>query len=96
MFHGELCGLLRSDLGSRLCSGNTFQMAADLFGDIDRNRTGVRLFLCYAKTLQKVNDRFCLDLQLSGQLVNSDLGWVTHTSLRTFLFLLTLGNFLLR
>jgi hypothetical protein len=71
-------------------------MVADLFGDFNRNRTGVSLFLGDAKAWQKVNDRFCLDLQFPGKLINSDLGCVSHASLRTFLFLLTLGRFLLR
>jgi hypothetical protein len=46
----------------------------------------MRLLLGNAKAWQQVNDGLRLDLKLSGEFVNADLGCVTHTSLRTFLF----------
>jgi hypothetical protein len=46
----------------------------------------MRLLLGNAKACQQVNDGLRLDLKLSGQFVYADLGCVTHTSLRTFLF----------
>jgi len=38
----------------------------------------VRLLFRYAETGQKVNDRFRLDLEFAGQLVNSDLIDISH------------------
>jgi hypothetical protein len=42
----------------------------------------------YAKTSQEVNDGFGLDLELTGEFIDADLGCVTHASLRALLFLL--------
>ncbi len=47
-----------------------------------------------AEAGQQVNDCFRLDLEFAGQFVDSDLGWITHASLRIFLFLLILRSFL--
>jgi hypothetical protein len=47
--------------------------AANFFRDFYRDGTRVRLFLGYTKSRQQVDDRLRLDLQLSGQFVNSDL-----------------------
>jgi hypothetical protein len=53
----------------RLCGGfgvgYTLQMPLHLLCDISRNRTRVRLLFGNAKTRQKVNDSFGLDLELA-------------------------------
>jgi hypothetical protein len=60
--------------------GGPLQMTLHLFSDIGRDRTRVRFLFGYAKARQKVNDGFRLDLQLARQLVDADLGCVTHAS----------------
>ena len=94
--HRRLCRLLYFHGDGRFWLRGALQLAANLFRDVNWDGTGVSLLLGYAKTRQKVNDCFRFDLELSGQFINSDLGCVTHASLRTFLFLLTLGSFFLR
>jgi hypothetical protein len=74
--------------------GGSLQLMLDFLSYIHRDGARMSLFLGYAQARQKVNDGFCLDLQLAGQFVNSDLGWVTHAALGTFLFLLSLGRLL--
>ena len=64
--------------------------------DVDGNRTGVRLLFGNAKSRKKVNDGFGFDLEFAGELVDADLGCVTHASLGTFLFLLFRGSLRLR
>lgn len=66
------------------------ELMANFLGNVDRNRAGVGLLFTHTKARKQVNDCFRLDLQLAGQFVNSDLGWITHTSLRILLFLLVL------
>ena len=48
----------------------------------------MRFLFRYAETGQKVNNRFRLDLQFAGQLVNPDLIDVSHALLGVCLFLL--------
>ena len=70
---------------------------ANLFRGVRRDRAGVRLFFRDPVLGQKVNDRLGLDLQLPGQLVNSDLVCLAHAlrsvlGLRPFrLFQITFG-----
>jgi len=75
---GFLCGAFgfRSGFG---VSG-PLQLALHLLGDIGGDGTRVRFLFGYAETRQQVNDGFRLDLQLACQLINSDLGCVTHAS----------------
>jgi hypothetical protein len=60
--------------------GNTFQVVLNLFRHIGGNRTGVRFLFGNAKTGQKVNDGFRLDLEFARQLINADLICVAHAS----------------
>jgi hypothetical protein len=76
--------------------GSAFQLAADFVGHINGNRTGVCFLFGYAKAGQKVDDGLGFDLEFTRQFVNSDLSWVTHASLRIFLFLLSLRMFFRR
>jgi hypothetical protein len=82
-----LCGgifrfLVRFDSGFRLSFG--FRLAEKIFADffchIDWNRTRVRLLFRDAIPRQQVNDGFGLDLEFTGQLVDSDLVCVSHAS----------------
>ena len=77
--HGGLGGLWRGRRRGRRFLG-TLQLASHLVGDVERNGTGVRFLLGYAKAREKVNDGLGLDLEFTGEFVNSDLGGVTHTS----------------
>jgi hypothetical protein len=71
-------GRSRNGLGRLLRGGfrvgSTLQCFANFFGDIDGNRTGVRLLFGYTKPRKKVDDCLGLDLQLAGQFINSYLG----------------------
>jgi hypothetical protein len=67
-------------LGGGFRVGRALQMALNLLGDIGGDGTRVRFLFAYAEAGQKVNDSFSLDLQLARQLVDSDLGCVTHAS----------------
>lgn len=67
-------------------------MVADLFGNFNGDRTGVGLFLGYAKSRKEVNNSLCFDLEFAGKLIDAYLGCVTHASLGTFLFLLLGGS----
>jgi len=58
--------------------GNPLNFLSYLLRNVGGNRTRVRLFLCDAETGQKVNDRFGLDLQFTGQFVDSNLIHVAH------------------
>jgi len=77
---GLLRFLLR--LGSRFCLSfglcNPLNFLSYLLRNVSGDRTGVRLLLCDAETRQKVNDRFGLDLQFTGQFVDSNLIHVAH------------------
>jgi hypothetical protein len=55
-------------------------MLLNLFGYIGRNRTGVRFLFGNAKTGQKVNDGFRLDLEFARELIDADLICVAHAS----------------
>lgn len=68
-----LRSFLRGSLDNRYLH-TALQQVANLLGNIDGDRTGVRLLFRYSKVRQKVNDRFRLDLQLPGQFVDADLG----------------------
>jgi len=87
-FRGGNCSCLR------FCSA--LQLAANLLRNFQGDGTGVGLLFRNAKSGQKINDGFCLDLQLAGQFVDSDLRCVSHASLRILLFLLALRSFFLR
>jgi hypothetical protein len=65
-------------LGSSISLCLSLNGAANFFGDIDRDRTGVSLFLRDAEARQQVNDGLCLDFELAGQLVDSNLIGVGH------------------
>jgi hypothetical protein len=58
--------------------GNALNLLAHFLRDVHRNRTRVRLLFRNAVAGQKVNNRLGLDLQLAGQLVDSDLVCVGH------------------
>ena len=72
------------------------QDVSNFFGDVDGDRAGVGFLFGNTKAGQKVDDGFGLDLQLAGELVDANLGRVSHTSLGTLLFLLLIGSVLLR
>jgi hypothetical protein len=77
-----LCFLLRLRGRFRLSFGfrDSLNCLANFLGYVDGNRARVRFFLGDTKTRQKVNDRFGLDLQFTGQFVDSDLIRVGHSS----------------
>ena len=52
----------------------------DLFRHIGGNRTGMRFLFGNAKTGQKVNDGFRLDLEFARELIDADLICVAHAS----------------
>jgi hypothetical protein len=58
--------------------GSALNLLTHFLRDVHRNRTRVRLFFRNAVAGQKINDRLGLDLQLAGQLVDSDLICVCH------------------
>jgi hypothetical protein len=58
----------------------TLQVILNFFGHIGRNRTRVRFLFGYAKTGQKVNDGFRLDLEFACELIDADLICVAHAS----------------
>jgi hypothetical protein len=64
--------------GFRLRRRSGEEMLAHLFGSGNVNRAGVRFLFRYAGLRQIVDDCFCLDLQLAGQFVDSDLIRVCH------------------
>lgn len=92
----RFCGFFGGCYRGDFRFGDALQLAANFFGDLHRNGTGMRFFLGNAKAGQKIDDGLSLDLEFTGQFVDADLGCVTHASLRTFLFLLALGEFLFR
>jgi hypothetical protein len=55
-------------------------MILNFFRYIGRNRTGVRFLFGNAKTGQKVNDGFRLDLEFARELIDADLICVAHAS----------------
>jgi hypothetical protein len=65
-------------LGGRIGLRLSLNGAANLFSNIDRDRTGMGLFLRDAEAGQKVDDGLCFDFELAGQLVNSNLISVGH------------------
>jgi hypothetical protein len=65
---------LRSGIGVSL----SMNSAANFFSDVHRNGAGVSFFLRDAEAGQKVNDGFCFDFELAGQLVDSNLIGVGH------------------
>jgi hypothetical protein len=95
-------GLRRGILGIFFCFGSGFRLRfgfgdslnllAHFFCHIGRNRARMGLLFRDAIPGQKVNDGFGLDLQLAGQLINSDLIRVGH-ALRSELRLLTFRLF---
>jgi hypothetical protein len=72
----------RRTLGFRCRFGvrYTLQVVLNFFGYIGRNRTGVRFLFGNAKTGQKVNDGFRLDLEFARELIDADLICVAHAS----------------
>jgi hypothetical protein len=68
----------RFSLRFRLCFRvrYTLKMFAHLLRDIRGNGAGVRLLFRDAIPGQQVNNRFRLDLQLAGQLINANLVYV--------------------
>jgi hypothetical protein len=58
----------------------TLQVVLNLFRHISGNGTGVRFLFGNAKTCQKVNDGFRLDLEFARELINADLICVAHAS----------------
>jgi hypothetical protein len=72
----------------RFSVSDALQVLPDFFRNIDGDGTGVRFLFGNAESRKKVNDGFSLDLEFAGELVDADLGCVTHASLGTFLFLL--------
>jgi hypothetical protein len=60
--------------------GFALQLLAHLYRNFDGNRAGVGLLFRYAKSRQKVNDSLSLDLEFTGEFVNSYLGCVNHAA----------------
>jgi hypothetical protein len=59
---------------------HALQVMLNLFRHIGGNRTGVRFLFGNAKTGQKVNDGFRLDLEFAREFINADLICVAHAS----------------
>jgi hypothetical protein len=55
-------------------------MLLNFFGYIGGDGTGMRLLFGNAKTGQKVNDGFGLDLEFARELIDADLICVAHAS----------------
>jgi hypothetical protein len=55
-------------------------MLLNFFRYIGRNRAGVRFLFGNAKTGQKVNNGFRLDLEFARELIDTDLIYVAHAS----------------
>jgi len=78
------CGFFRFLLrfggrfGLRFGFGNSPNFLSHLVRDVLGNGARVRLFLGDAKAGQKVNDGFGLDLQFTGQFIDSDLIRLAH------------------
>jgi hypothetical protein len=74
--------LFRRALGFRRAFrvGYTLQMMLNFFRYIGRNRAGMRFLFGNAKTGQKVNDGFRLDLEFARELIDADLICVAHAS----------------
>lgn len=72
----------RGTLGFRSAFGirYTLQVMFNFFRDVGRNGTGVGLLFGNAKTGQKVNDGFRLDLEFARELIDADLICVAHAS----------------
>jgi len=64
--HGGLGRFLFGSFGSGFGFGGALQNLANLFGHIERNGTGMGFLLRNTKAWQKINDGFCLYLQLAG------------------------------
>jgi hypothetical protein len=77
---GILCFFLRfgSRFRLRFLFGGSLDFFAHLLRDIGRNRARVRLLFRDAIAGQQVNNGFGLDLEFSGQFVDSDLIYVGH------------------
>lgn len=72
---GLRCGFLGFALGigRGFRVGNALQMVTNFFCNFNSDGTGVRFLFRYAKTRQKVNDSFRLDLEFSREFINADL-----------------------
>ena len=79
-FFFRLCCGFRLSFGFR----DPLNRFANFFRDIDRNRARMRFLFRDAESGQKINDGLGLDLQLAGQLVDSDLICVGHSSFGLF------------
>ena len=66
--------------GGCLSIGDILQMMTNFFSNFDGDRAGMSFFLGYAETRQKVNNRFGLHLEFTGEFIDTDLGCVTHTA----------------
>jgi hypothetical protein len=77
---------LRRGLSRSLGVGNSLEVLADLFRNIGRDGTRVRLLFADTIPRQEVNDGLGLDLEFAGQLVDSDLVYVSHACLGLGLF----------
>ena len=75
-------------LGGSFSVGDALQVLPDFFRNIGGDGTGMRFLFGNAESRKKVDDGFGLDLEFAGELVDADLGCVTHAALGTFLFLL--------
>jgi hypothetical protein len=77
---GILDFFLRLGSRFRLCFllGGALNLLAHFLRDIHRNRARVRLLFRDAIAGQQVNNGFGLDLEFSGQFVDSDLIYVGH------------------
>lgn len=74
MFYCRLRRFLDHNFGLCFDFRSAVQCMADFLCNLNGNRTGVCLFLGYAKPGQQVNNRLRFDLQLSGQFIDSNLG----------------------
>jgi hypothetical protein len=74
MFYCWLRGFLGHNFGLCFDFRSAVQCVTYFLCNLNGNRTGVCLFLGYAKPGQQVNNRLGFDLQLSGQFINSNLG----------------------
>jgi len=69
---------LSSCFGVRFFFGHALNLFAHFLRDVSGNGARVRLLFRYAIPRQQVNDGFRLDLQFTGQFVDSDLIYVGH------------------
>jgi hypothetical protein len=79
-FTGRLCGGFRS-FGSRFGVRRSLEVQANLFRDIEIKRARMGFFVGNAKFREVIEDGLRLDLELPGELIDSNLIGVRHSFL---------------